>query len=332
MTFLGVVKIEINDFLSMFSNNEVISKTIMTTNIKLSTYQDVAVSISGGSDSDIMMDIIENIQHDSNISYVFFDTGIEYDATKTQLDYLENKYNIKIAKEKAVLPVPNGCKKFGLPFLSKRESNMIARLQQHKFEFTNESFEDLIKKYPKCKVALRWWCNNWGDGSKFNINRRKFLKEFMIENPPTFLISDKCCDGAKKKTAKLCDKKYNADIKIIGVRKAEGGARSTAYQNCFTPEKNGKVAEYRPLFFWKNADKREYEEKMNVVHSDCYLKYGLLRTGCAGCPFGKDFEKELDIIKKYEPKLYNGINNIFHNSYEYMRLFREYKEKRKREI
>ena len=27
--------------------------------------------------------------------------------------------------------------------------------------------------------------------------------------------------------------------------------------------------------------------------------------GCVGCPFGKDFEKELETAKQFEPKLYN---------------------------
>lgn len=322
---LGEINIEINKFLELFNNNEIISKTIMTSNIKLNTYQDIIISISGGSDSDIMIDIAEKIDHSSNIKYVFFDTGIEYEATKKHLNYLEEKYGISIIKEKAVLSVLSGCKKFGLPFLSKRESNLISRLQKHEFNFKDEPFDVLIKRHPNCRVALRWWCNDFGDGSKFNINRKKYLKEFMIKSPPTFLISDKCCDGAKKKTAKVVDKKYIPDVKLIGIRKSEGGARSTAYKNCFTPENNGKIAEYRPLFFWKNADKKEYEEKMGVIHSDCYSKYGLTRTGCAGCPFGSNFEKELEILKENEPKLYVAIINIFHDSYEYMRKFNEYR-------
>ena len=40
-----------------------------------------------------------------------------------------------------------------------------------------------------------------------------------------------------------------------------------------------------------------------------------------------DFEKELEIIRKHEPKLYRAVNNIFCNSYEYTRMFREFREK-----
>lgn len=50
------------------------------------------------------------------------------------------------------------------------------------------------------------------------------------------------------------------------------------------------------------------------------------RTGCAGCPFGKDFENELKIIEEYEPKLYKAVNNIFGESYEYTRKFLEFRK------
>ena len=54
--------------------------------------------------------------------------------------------------------------------------------------------------------------------------------------------------------------------------------------------------------------------------------YGLKRTGCAGCPFGRDFEFELQVIEKYEPKLFKAVNNIFGQSYEYTRAYRSFCE------
>lgn len=138
----------------------------------------------------------------SKFHFVFFDTGIEYKATKEHLDYLETKYNIKIERIRAKVPVPLGCKKYGVPFISKFISEMISRLQRHNFDFQNDGgkdFEFLIKKYPKCKSALNWWCNRNGKKSSFNISKSKLLKEFMIQNPPNFKISQKCCTGAKNK-------------------------------------------------------------------------------------------------------------------------------------
>lgn len=56
-----------------------------------------------------------------------------------------------------------------------------------------------------------------------NIERTRFLKEFLMANPPDFQISDKCCNGAKKRTAHAVEKKYNPDLNVQGVRKSEGG-------------------------------------------------------------------------------------------------------------
>lgn len=62
----------------------------------------------------------------------------------------------------------------------------------------------------------------------------------------------------------------------------------------------------------------------DIQHSRCYSEYGLKRTDCAGCPFGRDFEFELEVIKKYEPKLYKAVNKIFGDSYEYTRKYKEF--------
>ena len=293
--------------------------------------KNIMISISGGADSDIILDLTTKTrkQNKEKMHYVFFDTGIEYAATKQHLKRLEEKYNIKIEVEKAKTPVPLGCKKYGLPFLSKQVSEYIERLQAHNFKWENEDFETLYKKYPKCKVALRWWCNKWGDKSKFNISYNKYLKEFMIENPPTFKISNKCCKGAKKDVAKGYKKAHEIDLSIVGVRKAEGGARSSI-PSCFT-EYDDVCDEYRPIFWYKGSDKADYETFFNIEHSACYTEYGLKRTGCAGCPFGRDFEKELQIIEKYEPRLYNAVNAIFKESYEYTRKYKEFVKQKESE-
>lgn len=287
-------------------------------------YPVIMVSVSGGSDSDIMLDMIERIGYPlSNLHYVFFDTGLEFSATKRHLEFLEHKYGITIERYKAKIPVPVGVKKYGLPFLSKKISNNIQRLQKHGFKWEDESFEELYVKYPRCKSALRWWCNRWGDHSKLNISNRKWLKEFMIANPPDFPISSGCCDGAKKGTSKMVEKIINPDLSIQGVRKAEGGIRSTAYTSCFD-KVFGKADQFRPIFWFKKADKNTYEKIFEIVNSDCYCKYGLDRTGCACCPFGKNFEHELSVAEQYEPNLYKAAVHVFGKSYEYIRKYKQF--------
>lgn len=192
-------------------------------------YQKILCSISGGSDSDIMLDIVWRCDKDNKVDYVWFDTGLEYQATKDHLEYLERKYNIKFIRKKAIKPIPKSCRDYGQPFISKNVSEFMSRLQKHELQWEDEEFDTLIQKYPKCKSALSWWCNANGDKSSFNISRNKYLKEFIVENPPEFNISNKCCTYAKKKISHDMIKENGYELNIFGVRKSEGGARSAAY-------------------------------------------------------------------------------------------------------
>ena len=276
-----------------------------------------------------MLDMIIRCGAQDKTDFVFFDTGLEYAATKEHLDFLEQKYSITIERVKAVKPIPKSVKDNGVPFWSKYASEMIYRLQSHGFKFEDEPFEVLIKKYPRCKVALTWWCNVSKGTSMYIIDRAPYLKQFMIENPPNFKISNKCCEYAKKKASKQYLKRGDYDLECVGIRKSEGGVRAAVYKNCFYSGKD--IDRFMPVFWLSDSDKAEYCKHYDVTHSDCYTKYGLYRTGCFGCPFGKRFEEELKQIKEFEPKLYDAANNIFGESYEYTRKYMAYREQKKRE-
>lgn len=295
-------------------------------------HKKVVVSISGGSDSDIVLDIIEKCRNDENeIVYVWFDTGVEYRATKEHLKYLEERYSISIERVRAQKTIPTCCREYGQPFLSKFVSKQIEVLQRAGFKFEDEPYEALLARYPKATAAVRWWCNYYSTykhpeyttPSQFDIGRNKWLKEFITMYPPTFPISAKCCTYAKKKVAKKYQKEHDADLDVFGVRQAEGGIRATAYKTCYTHDSN-TTPTYRPVFWYDNDDKRYYEEHFGIVHSDCYTKYGLKRTGCVGCPYSRDVRKEIAFVEAYEPNLIKACRNIFKDSYEYTRKYREF--------
>ena len=67
-------------------------------------------SISGGSDSDIVLDVIQNVDEKKKVRYFWIDTGLEYCATKEHLNDLERKYGIIIERIKACKPIPACCK------------------------------------------------------------------------------------------------------------------------------------------------------------------------------------------------------------------------------
>lgn len=100
----------------------------------------------------------------------------------------------------------------------------------------------------------------------------------------------------KKDVSHKLIKENTYELNIVGVRRAEGGVRATSYKSCFSEGDDG-CDNYRPLFWYKDSDKIDYENAYNVEHSDCYVVYALPRTGCAGCPFGRDFENELEVIQ-----------------------------------
>lgn len=325
-------------------------------------YENIMCSISGGSDSDIVLDICHKLDENKKIQYVWFDTGIEYQATKDHLKFLEEKYGIEIIREKAIKTIPYTARKNGQPFVSKFVSEQINRLQKHGFKWEDEDFVTLVKRYCNkaddqkrkaldlqwkqgkkpyhwmlidgdwyggCVCSLEWWCNakkeSNGKPSRFCIAQNTWLKEFMIQNPPTFPISAICCKYAKKDVAKTYNKKHDIDLVIMGIRKDEGGIRATAYKTCYSINDDG-VDYHRPIFFYSDETKRNYEEQFGIIHSRCYTDYGMTRTGCAGCPLNMKIGEEIKVIGEHEPKLYGAVNKIFADTYEYTRKYREFQK------
>ena len=308
--------------------NAVVFNSVVKAYHVLQNYKNIMCSISGGSDSDVVLDLIWRVGKCLNkeVKYVWFDTGLEFMATKNHLKYLEDRYQIEIIREKAKKPIPITCKQYGQPFINKQVSEYIYRLQLHDFKWEDRPFEELLAEYPKCVAALRWWCGIYDKPdytSMLSIQRNKYLKEFMVQNPPTFKASSKCCEYAKKKVIHNALEKYDADLNIYGVRKAEGGMRATAYKTCYD-DNGAECSSFRPIFWYNDEDKQYYERKFNIVHSDCYTKYGMRRTGCAGCPFSKTLDEEVQIIKTHEPNLYKAVSTIFKESYEYTAAYRKF--------
>lgn len=302
--------------------------------LEVKHHSNICASISGGSDSDVLMDLLVRLDPSGEKTrFIYFNTGMEYDAAKRHLHELEEKYGRTIEWVPPVLPIPTCCKRYGVPFWSKRISEYIYRLQRHGFQWEDEPFAALIQKYSSCRAALRWWCNDWpkkdnGAESNFNIAYIPYLKEFMMQRPPTFKISAKCCEKAKKEPAAKFQAGEDFDLICNGVRKAEKGARSEAYKSCFTQVTAGPD-QYRPLFWLSDDDKKDYKTNRGLRNSDCYEVWGMTRTGCPGCPYGKDFEQELELMQRYEPKFYKACLNIFGASYDYTREYLEFREKMK---
>jgi 3'-phosphoadenosine 5'-phosphosulfate sulfotransferase (PAPS reductase)/FAD synthetase len=281
--------------------------------------------VSGGADSDVIVHIIAKHfrKYIPKIHFVFANTGIEYRATLQHLKDLEQKYDIKIEEVKG-MPIPLAVKKYGVPFVSKQASEYLSRLQKHHFGWEDGELNSLLQKYPKCKVGLRYWTNDWGDMSRFNIAWNKRLKEFLMDNKPEEKFSAQCCIVSKKAPLMKYQNQIGADLYITGERKSEGGTRAGRHSSCF--ENSHGIDHFMPLWFWNDATKEWYCNHEGIEHSDCYKVYGLKRTGCVGCPFAKNVFEELEVMQKYEPQCYKLCMNVFGESYHLTEQYREFKD------
>ena len=307
-----------------------IIESIYKAHSTLDVHRKCAVSISGGSDSDIVMDLFELVKPDTcELRYVFFDTGLEFSATKRHLDELEQKYGVAIERRKPRKTIPVVCREYGIPFISKDVSDMLHRLQAHGFDWNDLPEEATTEKYGRCKSALDWYFNrrpfSASGKSKHCISRFKLLREFITGNEPGFTVSEKCCHYAKKQTSADFNKEYRPDLIVTGMRCAEGGRRAGIIKNCFTPRSGYSPDNYRPIWYWTDADKAMYKEWRGIRFSDCYEIYGLKRTGCVGCPCNSKAEQELALVEPFEPLVVKAARNVFGASYEYKRRYVEFK-------
>jgi len=322
---------EFEEALESAPANLSIVDTLLKARSVLGRHRRAAISVSGGSDSDTILDLTELVKPETcEIAYVFFDTGLEFAATKRHLDDLEHKYGVTIERRRPRKPIPAACREYGVPFISKDASQMMNRLQTHDFDWNDTPEGAAPDKYGRCKSALDWYYNrrppSASGKSKYSVSRYKLLREFLRVNEPRFAISDKCCDYAKKQVATDFHKAFCPDLSVTGMRRAEGGRRAGSIATCFTPGKDFKPDNYRPLWFWTDADKAVYKEWRGLSYSDCYEVWGLKRTGCVGCPCNSKAERELDIVERYEPRLVKAARRVFGASYDYRRRYAEFKQ------
>lgn len=308
---------------------------------------------SGGSDSDIMLHLIESARHEVGlppIQYFFFETGIEMDATRRHVVEIAEHYHVNI---KTVRPKKNiviATREYGVPFMSKIVSSSIEIMQKKQVPLSirkeYEEAEDkkakraeLKERYPKAERAINFicCCNSQGEprpNIQLVVDSVLYLYDFLCEHYPDFKISAKCCDFCKKAPAHEVQKTY--DMIITGERRDEGGMRSVPRSEeesghmCFTRNSENKYR-FRPLYYVSDSDKQWYKKKHGLVYSDAYEVYGLKRTGCCGCSISSKAVADLERIGEYEPNLKQAAYNVFGKSYEYRKKYNEYKEKRKNE-
>jgi len=132
-------------------------------------------------------------------------------------------------------------------------------------------------------------------------------------------LSDKCCYKLKKETALKWESENNKHIAITGIRGEEGGMR--ALNGC-TIFDGDKLKKFHPLKVVDTEFEDAFIENNNIKLCDLYYPpYNFTRTGCKGCGFSLELEKDLEIMKELLPNEYKQCNIIWKPVYdEYKRI------------
>lgn len=315
---------------------------------RLTQHPNAICSYSGGSDSDIMLDLIERTRKMFGlpaITYCFFNTGLEMQATKDHVKETAEKYGVEIIPVKPDISIVTSARKYGIPFVSKIMSAGLEGWQKKQIpleiadEYNNaddkiSKRKELKERYPGCETTINFLCccNSAGEprpNIQLVINSSKYMLDFIKEYPPNFKVSASCCDYCKKHPAHRIQKDF--EMVITGERRDEGGMRSVPKKDCtsmcFTENSNGQFR-LKPLYYVSDDDKAWYKEHYGIHYSDAYEVYGLTRTGCCGCPISHKAVADLEMIKPYEPNVVKAAWNIFGDSYRYRQQYNEYKRNR----
>ena len=100
---------------------------------RLVEHPNAICSYSGGSDSDIMIDLVERTRAGFDlppVKYVFFNTGLEMKATKDHVKATAEKYGVEIETVRPRMGIVRAVRRYGVPFVSKIMSGGLSVGQQ----------------------------------------------------------------------------------------------------------------------------------------------------------------------------------------------------------
>ena len=129
-------------------------------------------SYSGGSDSDILIDLIERVRMVFRlppVEYVYFNTGLEMKAIKDHVGSAAEKYGVKITAHRPKVGIVQASRTYGIPFVSKIMSAGLEEWQKKGIPLSiSQEYEDagdkaakrqeLKERYPKCESVINFLC------------------------------------------------------------------------------------------------------------------------------------------------------------------------------
>lgn len=222
------------------------------------------LAYSGGKDSHFLYWFIKEYLKDNLIEIVGVNTSFELPEIRD-----------RIIKNADVVLKPqmhrNQIKEmYGIPCFSKQQDEYIDRYQHgNRSENTMRAIN--------------------GENTIFNLNRK--AREMTL-NGTLHKVSNKCCKYNKElpmeEYGKLVGKKP-----ILGVRQSESKTRKAKYETCL--HANGA---FTPLYDFSDELMDLIYEVKQIEIPGCYTY--LSRTGCGGCPYGRNVETELSLMPELQ--------------------------------
>ena len=185
---------------------------------RLIEHPNACCSYSGGSDSDILLDLVERTRSKFDLSpvkYYFFNTGLEMKAIKSHVAETAEKYGVEIKTVRPKIGIVTAVRRYGQPFVSKIMSAGLEGVQKKNIPLSIHdeywAAEDkaakraeLKERYPKSEQSINFLCccNSKGEprpNIQLVINSSAYMLDFIKENPIPFKVSNHCCDCCKKR-------------------------------------------------------------------------------------------------------------------------------------
>ncbi|MBQ5900840.1 MAG: phosphoadenosine phosphosulfate reductase family protein, partial [Clostridia bacterium] len=142
---------------------------------RLRQHPNAICSYSGGSDSDILLDLLESTRQMfpslSPVKYCFFNTGLEMDATKRHVKEVAEKYDVEIIEHRPAKGknIVLATRTYGQPFISKIMSTALEVVQKKQIplsikteydeaEDKQAKRQELKERYPGAETAINFLC------------------------------------------------------------------------------------------------------------------------------------------------------------------------------
>lgn len=222
------------------------------------------LSYSGGKDSHFLLWFIKEWMHENRIHIVGVNTSFEIPEIRDRI--LRNS-------DVVLHPVMNRWQikeHYGIPCYSKQQDEYIYRYQNG-------------SRSQNTMNAVM------GNNLVFNLNAN--ARELLLAGR-LHRISNKCCYYNKELPMMRYGRKTGRKP-IIGVRQSESKTRKAKYDTCL--HSNGS---FTPIYDFSDELIDDIYMAYQIQIPSCYNYTS--RTGCAGCPYGRNCETELSLLPELQ--------------------------------